>query len=224
MRIYHPLNMLTKVDLPMPSFEVELAKRNSAMENEEKIIMPPVAQIDAGFSHSIFLTREGEVWVCGRGNTGTLGYCKNGVKILEDQFIPVHVELPEKIVQISCGQNHNVALSESGVVYTWGSSKFGQCGRPPAELVKMLVINPAAPGKSEFEIEFMHPGPIFVPSSMKVKRIKAGFYQTAIFTENDDVYVFGPSTYLPTRQTLDDINRKILDIDFGWKHTLLIAE
>lgn len=37
------------------------------------------------------------------------------------EFVPVKVSLPEKIVQISAGDTHSAALTESGKAYAWGS-------------------------------------------------------------------------------------------------------
>ena len=34
----------------------------------------------------------------------------------------------EKIVKISCGSNHSVALSNKGVVFAWGCSNNGRLG------------------------------------------------------------------------------------------------
>ncbi|CAD7931516.1 unnamed protein product [Amoebophrya sp. A25] len=38
----------------------------------------------------------------------------------------------EKIVDIACGENHTVALTEKGHVYTWGINTWGQLGRGDA--------------------------------------------------------------------------------------------
>jgi len=44
--------------------------------------------------------------------------------------------------QIACGDMHSLALTYNGVVYSWGSSKFGQLGhgnRRTQLLPKMIV-------------------------------------------------------------------------------------
>jgi len=38
------------------------------------------------------------------------------------------LELPEKIVQISSGNNHHLLLSSSGIVYSYGSGAEGKLG------------------------------------------------------------------------------------------------
>lgn len=42
---------------------------------------------------------------------------------------PRLVELPSKVVQLACGQEHSLALTEHGTVLSWGSSDHGRLGR-----------------------------------------------------------------------------------------------
>lgn len=35
-------------------------------------------------------------------------------------------------MQVSCGQNHSLALSETGKIFVWGDNRFGQLGFDPA--------------------------------------------------------------------------------------------
>ena len=68
-------------------------------------------------------------------------------------------------------------------VFTWGMSRFGQCGRPASQL-KRLVVAPSIANRFHYKLEFMPPGPIALPADVaaSVCRVEAGFYQTAIIT------------------------------------------
>lgn len=38
-----------------------------------------------------------------------------------------------KIVQVACGEQHSMALSEAGQVFVWGANNNGQLGDPEAK-------------------------------------------------------------------------------------------
>lgn len=67
----------------------------------------------------------GALWSFGRNDLGQLGLASTA------DFIstPTRVEIPGvKIAKVACGGVHSVALSSSGVVYTWGGGASGRLG------------------------------------------------------------------------------------------------
>jgi len=79
----------------------------------------------AGSSHSGAIADDGSVWMWGNGMYGQLG---NGEKA--NSFSPVRVRdlQHEKAIQITCGVNHTMVLTESNCVYTWGAGTYGRLG------------------------------------------------------------------------------------------------
>jgi alpha-tubulin suppressor-like RCC1 family protein len=73
--------------------------------------------IKCGFSHTVVLTSEGEVYVWGHNSVGQLG-----LGCYERQSKPIKLTGfdSEKIIMISCGSRHTLALAESGRVFDWG--------------------------------------------------------------------------------------------------------
>jgi hypothetical protein len=67
----------------------------------------------------------GEVYAWGRNYCGQIG---NGCN--SDQLIPIKVKgfNNERVVMISCGWSHSMALTECGHVYSWGWNGYGQLG------------------------------------------------------------------------------------------------
>lgn len=65
-------------------------------------------------------------WGTYRDSGGIIGWDKS-VRI---QRIPREIVLPKgvKIKQIACGESHVLALSETGLLYNWGSTEQGQSG------------------------------------------------------------------------------------------------
>jgi len=71
------------------------------------------------------LTNCGEVYAWGSNDWGQIGNDCNS-----DQLIPIKVKgnkgNNERVVMISCGRRHSMALSECGHVYSWGVNECGQ--------------------------------------------------------------------------------------------------
>lgn len=83
----------------------------------------PVCSIVAGGMHSVCLTKSGNVYTFGCNDEGALGRLTPADA---QQFIPDLVEINEKVVQISAGDSHSGALTESGKVYIWGNFRVSK--------------------------------------------------------------------------------------------------
>jgi alpha-tubulin suppressor-like RCC1 family protein len=83
-----------------------------------------VTKVAAGWSHSAALTREGRVLLWGRGNFGQLGH---GTRA--DSASPRAVSLPADAgvaVDVACGSEHTLVLTERGVLFAWGWNEHGR--------------------------------------------------------------------------------------------------
>lgn len=84
-----------------------------------------IVDVHCGESHSVALNDKGEVFTWGGGQMGQLGHGD-----FSRQSLPIKVaNFDERIVSISCGKRHSVAISENGALFTWGSNEYGQLGR-----------------------------------------------------------------------------------------------
>uniref|UniRef100_A0A8D0WXT9 HECT-type E3 ubiquitin transferase n=1 Tax=Sus scrofa TaxID=9823 RepID=A0A8D0WXT9_PIG len=85
----------------------------------------PLAQVAAGGAHSFALSLSGAVFGWGMNNAGQLGLSDE-----EDRESPCHVKLlrAQKVVYISCGEEHTAVLTKSGGVFTFGAGSCGQLG------------------------------------------------------------------------------------------------
>jgi alpha-tubulin suppressor-like RCC1 family protein len=85
-----------------------------------------------GLFHALALSDDGEVFSWGSGASGQLGHNKllNDVNILLHEKEPLKIAEFEdkKIMQISAGAKHSLALSQDGALYAWGCNKKGQLG------------------------------------------------------------------------------------------------
>ncbi|KRW99370.1 Regulator of chromosome condensation 1/beta-lactamase-inhibitor protein II [Pseudocohnilembus persalinus] len=86
-----------------------------------------IVSIQCGEDHFVALTKNGEVYTMG---DDTYGQCGQGAEQRSpappfyDKRIrnPEKVENLPKIVKVICGHSHNLALSETGQLYGWGSN------------------------------------------------------------------------------------------------------
>ena len=107
---------------------------NSSVPVAVKIAGTPLAgktivQIAAGANHNMVLTSDGTVYTWGWNYHGQLG---NNTKTNSNTIVAVQtIGTPiagKKIVKIAAGQGHSLALTDDGMVYTWGRNDTGQLG------------------------------------------------------------------------------------------------
>ncbi|KAI8963225.1 hypothetical protein F5Y11DRAFT_320229 [Daldinia sp. FL1419] len=80
--------------------------------------------------HSAVLTTDpiSNLYVCGIGRGGRLGLGDESTRF---SFMPVQGGLSDKkVIQISLGQNHSLAVTSTGELWTWGSNTYSQLGIP----------------------------------------------------------------------------------------------
>jgi alpha-tubulin suppressor-like RCC1 family protein len=90
-----------------------------------------IVYVAAGPDHSAAVGAEGKVYTWGDGNSGRLGH-NNGTMYQLDEYIPTEVVdtafSEVKVVMVSVGCAHTVAVSEGGTLYVWGARMFGRLG------------------------------------------------------------------------------------------------
>ena len=108
------------------------------------VMFEEVFKIDCGWQHSLLLTGKGEVYSWGRRDYGQLGrevLFENTTKGGKGTADIKRVELPRRIVDIKCGAQHCIVLSDNGEVYSWGWNEHGMCGNGKEEnLYKPFLV------------------------------------------------------------------------------------
>ncbi|XP_015258098.1 PREDICTED: probable E3 ubiquitin-protein ligase HERC3 [Cyprinodon variegatus] len=129
----------------------------------------PVVLISAGAEHSFALSVSGGVFGWGGNDCGQLGLGDS-----EDRNTPTSVSYlnMKKVVHISCGKEHTVVLTKDGVVFTFGSGKYGQLGH------------------NSFQNE-LRPRLVAELWGAKVTKTACGRYHTLVLTDPLNVYSFG---------------------------------
>ena len=106
------------------------------IEFEKDVI---VTNIACGLEFMLFLSNEGTVYSKGTNKYGQCGVDRKGNK-----GRPIHLVSwsfsDNIIVQICCGDEHCLALTNDGNVYSWGRNTWGQCGREADDEFKSVAL------------------------------------------------------------------------------------
>jgi alpha-tubulin suppressor-like RCC1 family protein len=136
-----------------------------------------VVDISCGERHSLVLTNCGEVFAWGGNDQGQIG---NGW--IDIQLIPIKVKGfdNEKVVMISCGSKHSMALTECGHVYSWGGNVSGQLG----------IGNTGHSNEPKF---------VAVIDENKcnvfIKKISCGLEHSLLLSTDGNIYAFGCNNF-----------------------------
>ena len=81
-----------------------------------------VVAVSAGLAHSFAITADGAVWSWGDGGHGQLGHGDQ-----QEQLLPKKVEAfaDQRVAAVLARENHSLAITADGAVFTWGK---GECG------------------------------------------------------------------------------------------------
>ncbi|XP_054650211.1 probable E3 ubiquitin-protein ligase HERC6 isoform X2 [Dunckerocampus dactyliophorus] len=174
----------------------------------------PVIQVACGDSHSLALTKGGDVFSWGLNSHGQLGAGKAVSMQYEPLLVCALNGIP--VTHISAGAAHTLFLTLSGLVYCCGANKHGQLG-----------VN-RADEKGRFNI-------CVIPAlrCLSVSFITCGENHSAVLTEEGKVYTFGEGAHgqLGHSSSADEwmpklvagIDECALQVACGRRHTLVLG-
>uniref|UniRef100_A0A8C5MMK1 HECT domain-containing protein n=1 Tax=Leptobrachium leishanense TaxID=445787 RepID=A0A8C5MMK1_9ANUR len=106
----------------------QLGRRTMIRSTDQILALEAQTIVDAscGMYHSVSVCNQGNVFTWGEGTEGELGTGQ----LNQTNSIPRRISglSNSKIIQVSCGHFHSIALSDDGRVFSWGSNKAGQLG------------------------------------------------------------------------------------------------
>jgi alpha-tubulin suppressor-like RCC1 family protein len=137
-----------------------------------------VAAVATGSFSSFVLDSDGKLWASGYNYCGQLGLGDSGDGTDRNLFQPVTIpNLPSsaKIVLISAGIDHSLALDSNGKIWATGDNTFGQLGlddtNDPNSFQPVTIPN--------------------LPSSAKIVSIAAGYYHSFALDSNGKLWATG---------------------------------
>ncbi|XP_008284917.1 probable E3 ubiquitin-protein ligase HERC6 [Stegastes partitus] len=173
-----------------------------------------IVQVACGNSHSLALTKGGDVFSWGLNSHGQLGHGKE----VALQYTPVLVcaLTGVAVTQISAGATHTLFLTLPGLVYCCGANKFGQLGLNRVD------------EKGRFNICMV---PALRP--LGVSFISCGESHSAVLTKDGKVFTFGEGSQgqLGHNSTANEVRPRLVEgldgpasqIACGRRHTLVLG-
>lgn len=151
-----------------------------------------IIMVACGDAHSAALTSDGVVLTWGGGGCGQLGHPDTTSMPKDEDGCPFQPEprvvdsLNVSIRHICCGKAHTAAISEEGLLYTWGAGACGQLGHPDTTIFPF----------DEDGYPY-HPTPKLVAALKFVKLIMAacGDVHTLVLSEEGGIYCFGGGSF-----------------------------
>ena len=169
-----------------------------------------VTTVAAGDYHSLALTQGGIVYGWSRNIERQLGYYPT-----EEKRRSIAITgITGKVVKISAGSIHSLAVTESGEVYGWGNNEYGQLGDGTTETKVLPQLKVDIPGK--------------------VIGVAAGIFHTLALLESGEVYGWGNNEYgqigngthqeVNGPQLIFTLPEKVVAIAAGSFHSLALLE
>uniref|UniRef100_A0A671NXL7 X-linked retinitis pigmentosa GTPase regulator n=1 Tax=Sinocyclocheilus anshuiensis TaxID=1608454 RepID=A0A671NXL7_9TELE len=150
--------------------QIGLGKESNALNPREVSVGKRVSWVSCGYYHSAFVTVDGALYTFGEKDSGKLGL---STEKLASHKLPQQVTgVSDKVVQVSCGGGHTVALTEHEV-YSFGLGQFGQLGH------------------GTFIFESRLPRVVEHFRRGRVKHVECGENHTALITDSGLLYTFG---------------------------------
>ena len=153
-------------------------------------------KVCCGNEHSLIISKNKNVYGFGNNEDGLLGLSDKIIKTYKPTKINFIVnnnnvsieDYNGKIIDISCGTVHNLALTEDGKVFSWGSFQGGQLG-----LSSEILLNGNQKKMKDKEMYLSIPTliPLFPKEDIKIKKISCGEAHSLALTEKGKVYSWG---------------------------------
>ncbi|XP_043975030.1 probable E3 ubiquitin-protein ligase HERC6 isoform X1 [Gambusia affinis] len=188
---------------------------NNQRPSRVPIPMPiPVIQVSCGNSHSLALTKGGDVFSWGLNSHGQLGLGKDVTRQLRPVLVCALTGVA--VTQVSAGGNHTLFLTLSGLAYCCGANKSGQLGLNRVD------------EKGRFNVCMV---PALRP--LGVSSISCGESHTAVLTKDGKVFTFGDGSHgqLGHNSTTTEVRPRLVDglgetasqVACGRRHTLVLT-
>ncbi|RLN37668.1 hypothetical protein BBJ28_00001923 [Nothophytophthora sp. Chile5] len=170
-----------------------------------------ISSVALSETHASAVASDGQIFTWGAGVPGSFGFllpphsqdgsgANDSGGIIRRQPTKVDDLDDVAIVDSRLGSHHSVALSAAGVVYTWGSGRYGQLGHGDFAVAEGGVEPSDAIFRAQFDPHTGREYPVIdLPlqldagcfEEMRVTQVACGYYFTLAVTEDGSVFSWG---------------------------------
>jgi alpha-tubulin suppressor-like RCC1 family protein len=213
-----PIGHVEEADLPSRRMRIYYPKSIVALKDTI------IVSVSCGHTHSMAITLTRNLLAWGSNKSWQLGL---GDKAPNQVFVPTPVYGIDDVAQVSCGSEHTVALTSSGLVYSWGQGEGGLLGHGDTQnRAKPTIIE----GLREQGISSVVCGGLHTIALTKGGvcyswgrgeggQLGVSFDQLTHDIQNNELYLTVPKR---VRGAIDGIN--IIQVACGDAHSLALAQ
>lgn len=198
-----------------------------------------LVQVSCGARHSLGLTSDGDVLAWGWNGCGQLGVgdiIDRAEPTTLKIFVIIRLLRHKKVVAISAGGHHSMALLDNGEVYSWGLNAEGQLGYDTDPSLSSSGDSEGkieAPGRMCFSV---HPKSITRLHGKGIVQLSCGGSHSMALSHKGKVYVWGSNRrgllglrmtvgYIGAPQRVRELDEECVSwISAGWSHNMVCTE
>ena len=150
-------------------------------------------KVSCGNEHTLIISNDKNIYGFGSNEGGLLGISENKIKTYTPTKIHFYGNNKNEIydgrmIDISCGTVHNLALTEDGKVFSWGSIQGGQLGFPSEFLINM---NKKLNSDKNLYLSTPTIIPFFTKNNIEIVKISSGEAHSLALNNKGKAYSWG---------------------------------
>ncbi|CAJ1965355.1 unnamed protein product [Cylindrotheca closterium] len=149
--------------------------------------------VAAATHHTLVATKQGHLYAFGLGKGGRLGI---GDDQVQQCPLPRRVRGPlnrQSVVGVAAAENHSLCVTKSGIVFAWGSNRFGQLGSVDPKASVPSSPSPSKNTGSNGSFRYL-PRRVEDLKAVQCIAVAAGEKHSVALSQQGEVYVWGDNT------------------------------
>lgn len=118
-------------------FKSEQCILPGVIEREDSLDLSCITCIAGGGGHTLIVNKHGQVFACGSNTKGQLGLEMNTENLVFEKIRSLDTC---HVIQVACGWDSSLAVTEDGELLVWGSNAYCQLGLPKQKVIITILL------------------------------------------------------------------------------------